>query len=216
MYFGPPKTFARHALGLSERELGDRVTDPSLDALRAQRDLVVARALAPLRRAVRVAHGHPHDGDRRVHASERHDAGNATARSHDHLAADLLAENPVRRADVAGPLRRHGGGLQAETVFANRLRCLVDDAVLRSAPSREREVEADEAELDADHVRREHAHRLLEKLLSGLVSFENDDGLHARDPTQPLLAKCVERFALALCEAVSYPCVFHRPKPKEK
>ena len=89
------------ALGLAERELGDRVADAALDPLRAERDLVVALALAPFLRAVRVADGHAHDRDRRVHAAERDDARNAPPGPDDHLAADLLAQDPVRRADVA-------------------------------------------------------------------------------------------------------------------
>ena len=63
------------ALGEPERELGDRLADPPLDPLGAERSLVIAVALAPLLRAVGVADGHPHDRDRRVNAAERHDAG---------------------------------------------------------------------------------------------------------------------------------------------
>ena len=96
----PAEDLRAHPLGLPERELRDRVADAPLDALRAERDLVVALALAPLLGAVRVADRHAHDRDRRVHAAERDDAGNAAARAHDHLAADLLAQDPVRRADV--------------------------------------------------------------------------------------------------------------------
>ena len=108
MYFGPPNTFASGARGLAERELGDRMADAPLDALGAERDLVVALALPPLRGAVRVADRHPHDRDRRVDAADRDDARDPAAGAHDHLAADLLAEDPVRRADVAAALRRDG------------------------------------------------------------------------------------------------------------
>ena len=101
-------------------------------------------------------------------------------------------------------------------MLANRSSGLEHDGVLGGAPPLEREIEADEVELHTDDVRRKHAHRFLEELLSGLVAFEHDDRLHARDPTQPLHAKCVERFALALCKAVSYACIFVRSKPKEK
>src|SRR4029079_125994 len=58
------------ALGLPKGELGDGVADAALDALGAERDLVVALALAPLLRTVRVPDGHPHDRDRRVHPAE--------------------------------------------------------------------------------------------------------------------------------------------------
>jgi len=76
-------------------ELGDGTADASLDALGAERDLVVALALAPLGRPVRIADGHADDRDRCVHAADRRDAGDAPSRAHDHLAADLLAEDAV-------------------------------------------------------------------------------------------------------------------------
>src|SRR6185436_6679448 len=75
------------ALRLAERELGDRPADAPLDALGAQRHLVVALALAPLARAVRVADGHADDRDRLVHAAERHDAWDPPSRPDDHAAA---------------------------------------------------------------------------------------------------------------------------------
>ena len=53
-------------------------------------------------------------------AAERDDAGNAAAGPDDHLAADLLAQDPVRRADVAALLGRDGRRLQAEAVLADR------------------------------------------------------------------------------------------------
>ena len=46
----------------------------------------------------------------------------------DHLAADLLAQDPVRRADVVARLRRHRRRLQPEAVLADRGRRLVHDA----------------------------------------------------------------------------------------
>ena len=104
------------ALGLAERELGDRAADAALDPLGAERDLVVALALAPLLRAVGVADRHAHDRDRRVDAAERDDARDAPAGADDHLAADLLAEDPVRRADVVAALGRDRRRLQAEAV----------------------------------------------------------------------------------------------------
>src|SRR5689334_6135531 len=74
------------ALGLAERELGDGVADAALDPLRAERDLVVALAFAPLLRAVGIAHRHADDRNRRVHAAERRNTGNAPPRPDDHLA----------------------------------------------------------------------------------------------------------------------------------
>ena len=67
-------------LGRLEGELGDAAADPPLDALRPERRLVVALALAPLLRAVGVADRHPHDRDRRVHAAERNDARESAGR----------------------------------------------------------------------------------------------------------------------------------------
>src|SRR5688572_3669306 len=90
----PAEDLRAHALGLPERELGDAAADPALDPLGAERDLVLAFALAPLLRAVGVPAGHPDDRDRRVDAAERDDAGDAPAGSDDHAAADLLAEDP--------------------------------------------------------------------------------------------------------------------------
>ena len=119
------------ALCLPERELSDGSADPSLDSLRAERDLVVAVALAPLLRAVGIADGHPHDGDRRVHAAERDDSGYPAAGADDHLAADLLAEDSVRRADVVATLGRDRRGLEPEPVLTDRRRGLVHDSVLR-------------------------------------------------------------------------------------
>ena len=168
-----------HSLGLAERELRDRVADAPLDSLGAQRDLVVAFALAPFLRAVCVADRHAHDRDRRVHASERDDSGDAASGADDDLAADLLAQDAVRRADVAGLLRRDRRGLQPVAVLLDRDCGLVHDAVLRRARDLEREVEARELELDSDHVRREDAQSLLEQLLAGLVAFEHDDRPHA-------------------------------------
>jgi len=48
-----------------------------------------------------------------------------------HAAADLLPENPVRRADVVTAFGRDRRGLQPEPVLADRGRGLVDDAVSR-------------------------------------------------------------------------------------
>ena len=148
----PAEDLRAHALGLAERELRDGVADAALDPFGAERDLVVAVAFAPLLRAVRIADRHAHDRDRCVHASERHDAGDATAGAHDHLAADLLSKDPVGRPDVARALRCDRGRFQPEPVLANRSSRLVDDAVARRATTLEGEVEANESELDADHL----------------------------------------------------------------
>ena len=120
-----------------------------------------------------------------MHAAERHDARNAAAGPHDHLAADLLAENAIRRADVSPRLGRHRGGLQAESVLADRLRRLVHDRVVGRSPPRQREVEAGEVDREADHIGGEYAQRLLEQFLPRLVTLEHDDRpqLHEPKPT---------------------------------
>src|ERR687892_1101779 len=102
-----------HSLRLAERELGYRAADPALDSLRAEGHLALAPALAPLLGPIRVADGHANDGDGRVNAAERNDPWNPPPGPHDHLAADLLAEDPVRRAHVAGLLGCDRRRLQA-------------------------------------------------------------------------------------------------------
>ena len=137
-----------------------------------------ALALAPLLRAVRVADGHTDDGDRaRGHRrAGRRREGAACA--DDDLSADLLAQDPVRRADVASGLGRDGRGLEPEPVLADRRRSVVDDLVLRRAPvcASERSKRGSSS-CDPDDVRRENAERLLEQLLSCLVALEDDDGV---------------------------------------
>src|SRR5205814_2254628 len=124
-------------LGVAERELRYRPADAALDALRPERDLVVRLALPPFPRPVGVADSHSHDRDRRMRARERDDTRNPPAGAEDHLRAHLLAEDPVRRADVS-TLGRDRRGLQSEAVFPDRGRRLVDDAVRRSAALFER------------------------------------------------------------------------------
>src|SRR5262249_59396222 len=101
-------------LGLAERELGDGVADPALDPLGAERNLVLTLALAPLLGAVGVADRHPDDRDRSVYAAERRDPRNPAPGADDDLAADLLAEDAIRRADVAAALRRDRRRLEPE------------------------------------------------------------------------------------------------------
>ncbi len=103
------------------------------------------------------------------------DTGDATAGSDDHLAADLLPQDAVRRAHVAALLGRDRGGLEPQPRTANCGRGLVYDPVLGLAPVLKGEVEPGERELDPDHLRRQHAERLLEQLLTGLVALEHND-----------------------------------------
>src|SRR5581483_9505962 len=120
----------------------------------------------------RVPDRHAHDRDRRVDAAERRDARDAAAGADDDLAADLLAEDPVRGADVVSPLRRDGRGLETEAVLADCGGGVVDAAVLRRAPALEREVEARQVDLEPRHVPCEHAEALVDELLSRLVAFD--------------------------------------------
>ncbi len=138
------------------------MADAALDPLGAEGDLVVALALAPFLRPVRVADRHADDRDRRVHAAERRDSRNPPPGAHDHLAADLLAQDAVRGADVAAPLGRDRRRLQTEAVLADRGCGLVHDPVAGLAALLEGEVEAREVELDVDHGGVEHAQALLE------------------------------------------------------
>jgi hypothetical protein len=110
-----------------------------------------------------------------VGAPDRHDAGDAPPGADDHVAADLLAEDAVRAADIAGALGSDRGRLEAKPVFADRAGGLVDDLVLGRAPCLERQVVARQLELEPDHVGRENAERLLEELLPGVVALEHDD-----------------------------------------
>jgi hypothetical protein len=192
-----------------ERELRDGVADSPLDSLGPESDLGIAVPLAPFVRSVRVAHRHADDRDRREHPADRDDAGNATAGADDHLAAELLPEDAVRRADVALGLGRDRRRLEPHPGLAERGRPLVDDGVAARAAGCEREVVAGEADLEPDHVRREHSQRFLEQLLPGLVAFENYDCARVHDvgsvPDRPRSRRSNRRaahspgFAVSIC-----------------
>ena len=130
MYFGPAEDFGLGALGVAEGELRHRAADPPLDSLGAVGDLLLALALAPLLRAVGIADRHAHHRDGEVRAADRHHAGDAPPSANDHVAADLLAQDAVRAADVAGSLRRDRRRLQSQAVLADGPRGFVDDLVL--------------------------------------------------------------------------------------
>ena len=66
----------------------------------------------------------------------------------DHTAADLLAQDPVRRADVVASFGRDRRRLQSEPVLADRARRLVHDLVGGGAAVGQREVEARKLEVD--------------------------------------------------------------------
>ena len=173
----PAEHLGAHALGQLEAELGDRAADRTLDPLGAERRLAVPFALAPLFRPVGVPNSHPNNRDRRMDSAEGSDAGNPPAGADDHAAADLLPEDPVRRADIVGSLGRDRRRLQAESRLPERRGRLENDLVLRCSARLEREIEAWEIELEPGDLGREHAERLLEQVLPGLVPFQHDDSL---------------------------------------
>ena len=92
-----------------------------------------------------------------MHAADREHAGDAPAGADDHLAADVLAQDPVGRADVVHSLGRDGRRLQAEPVLDDRASGLVDDAVACRSSAFEGEVELRKRKFEADDVRLEHA-----------------------------------------------------------
>ena len=92
-----------------------------------------------------------------MHAADREHAGDAPAGADDHLAADVLAQDPVGRADVVDSLGRDRRRLEAEPVLDDRARGLVDDAVAGRSSALEGEVELRKRKLEADDVRLEHA-----------------------------------------------------------
>src|SRR6516165_7648288 len=61
----------------------------------------------------------------------------------------------------------------------------MDDRVLRRAPVLEREIEAGKVERQPDDLRIEHAQRLFQEFLPGLVALEDDDRgpVHRADST---------------------------------
>ena len=167
-------------LGQAKCELGDGTTDTSLDPLSPESHLVVTFALAPLFRAIRVADRHADDRDRRVHTAERHHARNAPTGPDDHLPADLLPQDAVRRADVVAALRCDRRCLEPETVRSNRTGSLVNDAVVGCPPGGKGEIETGEVEVQPCHLWGEHAQGFLQQLLPGFVPFQHHDrfGVH--------------------------------------
>ena len=192
MYFGPPKTFAFALSRVRKRVFGDDPADAALDALGAKGDLVVALAFAPLISAVGVADGHAHDRDRRVDSGDGTNAGQAPPGAHDDLAVDFAPQDGVGRTDVAFVLGGDRRGLESEPGARHGGGRFVHDAVLGFAPPLERKVEVFKGQRHADDLRLDHAQRLDEQFLSGLVAFENDDRwschrpeVHAPTPPMP-------------------------------
>jgi hypothetical protein len=110
-----------------------------------------------------------------VDAAKRDDARDPASSPDDDPPADLLAEDAVRRADVAGALRRDRRRLQAEPMLPDRSRGLVHDGVVRLASRLEREIETGKLEREAGYIGCQNAQRLFEQFLPGFVSLEHDD-----------------------------------------
>src|SRR5262249_42930030 len=123
VYFGPPKTLAPVR---SARRKANSAT--AWQVRRSMRSAPTPTSSAPSPPAAPapappwVAGGAPaaHPGARGGggHAPARRDARAPPAGAADHPAADPLAEDPVRRADVAATLRGDGRRLQPEAMLA--------------------------------------------------------------------------------------------------
>ena len=109
-----------------------------------------------------------------VDAAEGGDARDAPPGSHDHLAVDPLADQPVRAADVVRALGGDGRRLDPQAGLDHRGRGLLADAVPGGAAILEGKIEALLFNVEPDHARVEYAQGLLEQLLAGLVPFEHD------------------------------------------
>ena len=166
----------------AEAVLGHGPADAARDALGAEGDLVAVLLLAPLLGAVGVADGHAHDGDRVVDAGHRGHAGDAAPGADDHLAVDRLAQDAVGAADVVRALGRDRGRLEAEAGLGHApAAAAMTTSLSVRAPVVERQVVVLELDLHAGDAGVEHAQGLLEQLLAGLVSLEDDDlCAHAR------------------------------------
>ena len=130
--------------GSAERVLGDRTAGVPRDSLHPVGDLLGGPrvALPSLGRTVCVVNRHPHDRDGVVNAGHRRHPWQATAGPDDHLAVQLLAQDPVRGANVVGILGGDGRGLQPKTRLAHRGRRIDHHLIRGCAAIVEGEVEA--------------------------------------------------------------------------
>ena len=103
-------------------------------------------------------------------------ARQAPAAADDDLAADRLAQQRVRAADVLGALGGDGRGLQPEAVRHDGLGGVEHDLVAGAAAVLEREVVALDLERQPGHVGVEHPEGLLQQLLAGLVALHDHEG----------------------------------------
>src|SRR5205814_4729836 len=142
------------------------------DLLGPEGPLVEVLAFAPLARAVGVVDGHADHGDGGVDAGQRADARDAPAGAHDDPTVDLLAQNRVGAADVAGALGRDGRRFDAEAELAEALGGVEHALVASAAALLEREVVVVGLDLEAEHLAVEEAQSLAEQLFPGLVAMQ--------------------------------------------
>ena len=171
----PPEHLGLDPPRVAEGVVGDDPAGPPADLLGAVSPFVEIVALTPLASPVRVVHRHPDHRDRRMDSRERPYARDPAPGAHNHPAVDLLAQDGVRAADVAGPLRGDGGGFDPEAKLAKRLRGIEHALVARAAPRLERHIEVFCLDLDAQDARLEQAERLAEELLAGLIAVQDGD-----------------------------------------
>ena len=178
---GAAEHLGTRARRMAEGELGDSPADSTLDALGAERKLALAFPLAPFLGPVGVADRHANHRDGRVNPSDRQHPWDAPAGADDDVAADLLAQDPVRAPHVVCALRRDRRSLEPETRLDDGSSGLVDDGVTGCPTRFEREVEAVELQRHAHDVRGKDAQGFLEQFLTRLVALKDDDGPAVHD-----------------------------------
>src|SRR6266850_3365620 len=194
--------------GVGEGVVGDDAAGPAADLLGSERPLVESMPFTPLLRAVGIVDRHPDDRDGGVDAGQWTDAGDSPAGSDDHTAVDLLAQDRVGAAHVAGSFGRDRGGLDAEAELTERLRGVEHDLVARLAALLEREVEVALFDLQAEHVWLEKAQRLAEQLLAGLVAMEHGHGRcghRSNDMARSALDRAMGYAARSAQTSVTFP-----------
>src|SRR5438445_757633 len=163
-------------LGVAEGEVGHDPAGTAADLLGPESPLVEVVAFAPFPRAVGVVDGHPDHRDGRVDAGEWTYARDAPAGADDDPPVDLLAQDCVGAADVAGALGRDRGRLDPVPELSQRVGGVEHDLVARSAPLCEGEVEVAGLDVEGENRRVKEPERLAEQLLAGLVAVQHGDG----------------------------------------
>jgi len=115
-----------------------------------------------------------------VDAGQGANPGDAPACPDDDPAVDLLAQDRVGAADVAGALGGDGGRFDPEPALAERGRRVQDDLVPGRPAVLQGEVEVALLDRETQDVSLEDAERLFQQLLTRLVAVQNrhDGGRH--------------------------------------